>query len=72
MMIYGENMLPIGNRVVRGMICKVCGKEGDRTNIMTHIEAKHITTVPHSCSICGKSSRTKDAMRKHKSNHHKM
>ena len=47
-------------------ICNVCGKEGPSNNMPSHIEAKHITGVSHSCNICGKSSRSRDALRKHK------
>ena len=65
------NMLTIGNRKVRGMICKVCGKEGDQTNIMTHIEANHVSTdFAHSCNICGKSSRSRRGLRHHKDREH--
>ena len=41
----------------RMRICKVCGKEGQRSNIMDHIEAHHITGFSHDCGICGKTSR---------------
>ena len=41
----------------RMRICKVCGKEGQRSNIMDHIEANHITGFTHNCGICGKTSR---------------
>ena len=41
----------------RMRICKVCGKEGQRSNIMDHIEAHHITGFSHNCGICGKTSR---------------
>ena len=35
MMDLSENMLPMGNRRVRGKICKICGKEGLLANIKT-------------------------------------
>ena len=41
----------------RMRICKVCGKEGQRSNIMDHIEANHITGFTHNCGVCGKTSR---------------
>jgi len=53
----------------KGRICKVCGKEGPGTNIMNHIESKHITGVSHSCTICGKTARTRNAVRMHKKRH---
>ena len=71
LMDLSGNMLTIGNRTVRGMICKVCGKEGDKTNIMTHIESNHVSTdVAHSCNICGKSSRSRHGLRQHKAKEH--
>ena len=48
--------------------CNVCGKEGSYRNMPSHVEANHITGVPHSCDICGKTSRTRDGLRQHKSN----
>ena len=56
----------------KGRICKVCGKEGpSMTNIMNHIESKHITGVSHSCSICGTAARSKAALLMHKRRKHK-
>ena len=57
MMEIGENMVTPGAKQ-NGWLCRVCGKEGFRANVMTHIEAKHISSnVKHSCDICGKNSR---------------
>ena len=41
-------------------ICKVCGKEGIMSNIINHIEVKHITTFSHACNVCGKVFRYRD------------
>ena len=41
----------------RMRICKVCGKEGQRSNIRDHIEAHHVTGFSHDCGVCGKTSR---------------
>ena len=40
----------------RGRICKICGKEEQRINIMVHIETHHITGVSLNCNQCGKNS----------------
>ena len=56
-----------GRKLVR---CNVCGKEGQRADVVRHIEAIHITGVSHSCDICGKTSRSRNALRKHKRDHH--
>ena len=54
----------------KNRICKVCGKEGTLQNTVDHIEANHITGVSHTCNICGKSSRSRQGLRHHKSKHH--
>ena len=54
----------IRNRKAR--VCNVCGKEGDMSNIKSHIELHHITGVTHSCDICGKSCKTRTTLVQHK------
>ena len=54
----------------RAYICQVCGKEGDRTGIRRHIEAHHITGIVHSCDLCGKGSRSRDGLRRHRIREH--
>ena len=71
MMGTSENMLTVGNETRRARICKVCGKEGQRANILTHIESNHIiSNVSHSCEICGKISRSRHGLRLHKAKEH--
>ena len=53
------------------VICKVCGNEGQRAFVVRHIEAKHITGVAHTCDICGKTARSRNALQTHKYIHHK-
>ena len=53
------------------LVCKVCGKEGLRTTIRNHIEAKHINGVSHTCDVCGKSAKTKNSLASHKSIYHR-
>merc|ERR1712129_89992 len=53
-------------------ICKVCGKEGPQHHIKGHIEANHITGASHPCNICGKTSRSRDALRQHKTKEHSL
>ena len=53
-------------------LCKVCGKEGLRSTVKNHVEAKHITGVTHTCKICGKVLKTKNTLAWHVSRiHHK-
>ena len=74
MMEVGETILTVGNRSVRAKKCKVCGKEGQTSNIMTHIESNHITTsnISHSCNICGKISRSRNGLRLHTAREHRL
>ena len=51
--------------------CNVCGKEGSYRHMPSHVEANHITGVSHSCDICGKISRSKNALSQHKFRDHK-
>ena len=51
--------------------CNVCGKEGPTKGMPRHIEANHITGVSHPCDICGKISRSRNALRKHRYDHHR-
>ena len=52
-------------------VCKACGKEGLQAAIGMHIEANHITGVTHTCDICGKKAKTKNALSAHKSAYHR-
>ena len=51
--------------------CNVCGKEGSYRHMPQHIEANHITGVSHSCDVCGKISRSRNALKTHKLTFHK-
>ena len=46
--------------------CNICGKEGPYMTMPRHIEANHITGVSHACDICGKVSRSRNALKTHK------
>ena len=69
MMTLSEKADKIGNRIAR--ICIVCGKEGDMTNIKSHIEANHITGISIPWGLCGQSFKSRNALRKHKSLQHR-
>ena len=71
MMSRSETEITVGNRKQKAYACNQCGKEGQRANIMTHIEANHIASnISHSCEICGKVSRSRDGLRQHKTKEH--
>ena len=50
--------------------CNVCGKEAPFNDMRRHMETNHITGVSHSCSMCGKISRIRQALRMHKLRNH--
>ena len=51
--------------------CNVCGYEAPRSFVVRHIEANHITGVSHSCDICGKTARSRNAISIHMYRKHK-
>ena len=71
MMTITENKITFGSRTLTTWVCNVCGKEDQKCNIKSHIEANHITsTVSYSCDFCGKVSRSKTGLRFHKATQH--
>ena len=50
--------------------CNICGKQGPSNAMPRHIEANHIIGVSHACDLCGKVSRSRNALRMHISNFH--
>ena len=69
MMTVSENADPYSKR--RARTCKVCGKEGSRTNTMNHIETHHIAGISVPCSLCGIVFCSRNSLAKHKSRHHR-
>ena len=70
MMIFSDNAAAYKGQG-RGRICKVCGKEGSMDNIMAHIEANHIKGISIPCDLCGKSFKSRNILRSHKSKQHR-
>merc|ERR1719319_1988146 len=70
MMEVSENILGgvYGNKKLK--FVRFVEKRGDHPNIKKHIESNHITGVSHTCNICGKTSRSRDALRQHISGCH--
>ena len=72
MMDSSGNFLTRTNGIRRpSFICKVCGKEGEGSDLKRHIEAIHLTSINHSCDICGKTSRSRNGLRQHIDKEHK-
>ena len=51
-------------------ICNVCGKEGQRRNIVSHIEANHMAMISIPCDDCGKFLNTRQALNRHQQRYH--
>ena len=72
MMILSEKADPYSSKTgEKARICKVCEKEGNITNIMNHIEAKHIVGISVPCGLCGKSFKTRNSLSYHQYVFHK-
>ena len=69
MMEESGNANPHGHGKAR--TCKICGKEGSMQNIMSHIEAHHITGISIPCELCGKLFTSRRTQREHKLNLHR-
>ena len=50
--------------------CNVCGIQRPPKDMPRHIEANHITGVSHACDVCGKISRSRNALGTHKLTYH--
>ena len=74
MMDFSENRVMSnkkpGTSLGRARVCKVCGKQGPMTNIMNHIEAKHIGNISWPCDVCGKISKSNRGLVQHKAKEH--
>ena len=58
----------LGNRMWK---CEVCNRiNKDKTNTSKHVET-HFQGFAHHCPLCGKQSKSREAMRKHMSYYHK-
>ena len=69
--VFSENTDPYRQDGKKARICKVCGKEGDRSAIIHHIEANHIAGISIPCDLCGQVVGTRHALAQHKSKHHR-
>ena len=71
-MMEESGKIMIAGKVKRAVMkCKICGKEGQISNIKVHIDAKHITGVIHACDICKKTCRSRSALYTHKYEKHR-
>ena len=61
----------VDQRGAKLSMCTLCLKELTKGHMKDHIEANHINGVSHSCNICGKTARSRTALRSHKNTFHK-
>ena len=55
----GDYLVRQGSKLmVKAYICKVCGKEGVRSQIREHIEANHLEGISLRCKLCEKALRS--------------
>ena len=67
MMGKSQNKNANGNQLA--YVCKVCGKEGEGTNIKNHIEANHLEGLVIPCNLCNKSFRSRNSLKQHTRQH---
>ena len=70
MMAFSETKMDKKNKIQTFRICTMCGKEGQQTAIVNHIEANHMTNISIPCNVCGKKHSTRAALFQHKQKHH--
>ena len=54
----------------RASKCNVCGKLGQKSVIRDHVEAHHVKAIRRNCDLCGKSFKTRNSLKGHKSLQH--
>ena len=55
---------------IRASMCIICGKLGRRYVIRDHVEAHHVKAIRRNCDLCGKSFKTRNSLKSHKSLQH--
>ena len=69
MMEPSQNIVQAGQIQKHAVLCKVCGKEGYRGDIVKHIEANHLEiSIP--CNNCDKVFTSRRNMNRHMLRHH--
>ena len=67
LMVTGQNPIIRKNgQQDKSFICQICGKEGNKTNIIDHIESNHIGGIALPCQMCEKTFRSRHMIRNHK------
>ena len=68
-----ENLLRRGQHTIRNgkimttaYICNVCGKDGIKNHIISHIGGVHLEGISIPCNLCEKTFGSRESLRKHK------
>ena len=71
MMETSQSTIMDGSHQKKAKICKICGKEGPPTAIKNTIEANHLEGLLIPCNQCDKIFRSRGALCRHASIHHR-
>jgi len=70
--VLKERLDTMLEKTMTGFICTMCRQEFTYAcNARSHVEARHVDTGGFQCDLCGFISKTRDSLRKHKTNKHK-
>ena len=67
-----ESMMGKGDHIGSQYVynCKVCGKKGDKSNVMLHIEVHHLEGIALPCRFCGHVLTNRMSLRRHERTKH--
>ena len=76
MMEKGQKMIQVGKKAngtpiqFTSFSCKVCGKEGPKSSLRDHIEARHLEGICIPCDVCGIVLSSRASLKVHKGRYH--
>ena len=70
LMHRGENMIGCADQMRIAYVCKICGKQGQKSQVKNHIEANHLEGISIPCTFCEKIFKLSESLRSHKARSH--